>query len=94
VHATSWPLPSKLGGDAALVDPTIDVLQHVRRSKTEAKVSQRNAVTSLSIAAPDATHDALRAGAADLSDAGSVADIVILSADALTCDVTLAEPAT
>ena len=91
VHAASWPTPSALDGDAGLVDSAIDVLQHVRRSKTEAKVSQRNAVALLKITAPEGVHAALDAATADLRDAGSIADVAIATGEAISCVVTLAD---
>lgn len=90
VHAASWPVPTDLGGDAALVDPTLDALTLVRRAKSEAKVSQRAEVTSLSIAAPAELHPALNAGQPDLGAAGSIAMITISDGTELTCDVVLA----
>ena len=93
VHTTSWPTRSDLEGDASLIDATIDALTLVRRAKSEAKVSQRAEVASVTIGAPESLHAALDAGRGDLAAAGSIADITIEAADELTCDVTLADPA-
>lgn len=90
VHAAAWPTPSELGGDAALVDPTIDALTLVRRAKSEAKVSQRAEVASLAITAPAAMHAALDAGRPDLAAAGTIAEITVGDGAELACDVTLA----
>ncbi len=92
VHAATWPSPSDLGGDPALVDPTIEALTLVRRSKSEAKISQRADVESVRISAPPSMHPALSAGEADLAAAGSIADVTIVESDdgGLTCDVTIA----
>ncbi len=95
VHAQAWPRPVGLDGDAALIDATIDALTLVRRAKSEAKVSQRADVDSVTIGAPAALHAALEAGRADLAAAGSIAEISIVDADAadsLTCDVVVAAP--
>ena len=74
----------------ALIDPVIDTLQFVRRAKTEAKQSQKAPVAVLVITAPDSLHAALRAGDADLRDAGSVEDITVEAGTELGCAVTLA----
>ncbi|WP_040496484.1 valine--tRNA ligase [Ilumatobacter nonamiensis] len=92
VHAASWPTASDLGGDPTTIDATIDALTLVRRAKSEAKVSQRAEVAALAISAPESLHAALEAGRADLAAAGSIETITIdpASADALSCDVTIA----
>ena len=40
VHRAAWPTPTGVDGDRSLIDPTIEVLTLVRRSKTEAKQSR------------------------------------------------------
>lgn len=95
IHAQPWPVASGLSGDAALIDATIDALTLVRRAKSEAKVSQRADVDSVTINAPAALHRALEAGSTDLAAAGSIALISIVDSgdDTLTCDVAVAPPA-
>jgi valyl-tRNA synthetase len=90
IHAAAWPAPSNLGGDASLIDPVIDTLQHVRRAKTEAKQSQKAAVDMLVVTAPAALHAAVTAGGADLADAGSIAAMLLVDGDQMSCAVTLA----
>jgi valyl-tRNA synthetase len=90
IHAAAWPTPSDLGGDAALVDPTIEALTLVRRAKSEAKVSQRAEVAALAITAPADMHAALDAGRPDLAAAGTIADITLDDGTDLACNVTLA----
>lgn len=92
IHAAKWPTPSALGGDATLIDPTIEALTLIRRAKSEAKVSQRADVKTVSISAPALMHAALGAGLSDLAAAGTVADISIAATDTanLHCDVTIA----
>ena len=92
IHADEWPSPSTLGGDATLIDPTIEALTLVRRAKSEAKVSQRADVETVRISAPASMHAALEAGLSDLAAAGTVADVSIVAADdaSLRCDVTIA----
>jgi len=92
IHSARWPVASQLGGDATLIDPTIDALTLVRRAKSEAKVSQRAEVESVVISAPDALHPALELGRGDLREAGTIAQIsVVTSSDeTLSCDITIA----
>ena len=90
IHAASWPTPSGLGGDATLIDPVIETLQHVRRAKTEAKQSQKAAVELLVVTAPAAQHASITAGASDLADAGSVAEMTLVDGQQMSCEVTLA----
>ena len=73
-----------------MIDPTIELLGHVRRAKTEAKVSQRAGVASLQVGAPAGIHAALSAGRADLLDAGSILQLTVADADVLGCAVELA----
>jgi valyl-tRNA synthetase len=91
VHARTWPTPSDLGGDLGLIDPTLEVLGLVRRTKTEAKVSQRADVADVHVTIPDAQCDAFAAGQADLLEAGSIQAISVASGGTLACSVTLAE---
>jgi len=92
IHCAAWPTGSQLGGDAALIDATIDALTLVRRAKSEAKVSQRAAVERATISAPSGTHAALHAGRLDLAAAGSIADVVVVESTdgSFGCDVVIA----
>ena len=78
------------GGDPSLIDPVLEVLARVRRTKTEAKVSQRAEVARLVVKLPAALHDSLRAGTADLLEAGSIAAIEVVDSDQFECTVALA----
>ncbi len=93
VHRSSWPVVSDLGGEATTIDPVIDVMTHVRRAKTEAKVSQRATVATLTVTAPAALHPALELGRSDLLDAGSITQMTLADGDALSSDTVLADPA-
>jgi valyl-tRNA synthetase len=62
----------------------------VRRTKTEAKVSQRAAVTSVAVTGPSALIDAVNACRDDLMKTGSIVDLVVGVGDAVTVDVVLA----
>jgi valyl-tRNA synthetase len=67
------------------------VLGLVRRSKTEAKVSQRAEVMSLRVSLPAASHAAFDAGRADLLEAGSIRSLTVVAGEQLDCDVVLAD---
>ena len=90
VHTAPWPTPSRNGDDSSLLVPVGEVLARMRRAKTDAKVSQRAAVSLLVIHAPAAVHPVIAAAEHDLRDAGSVAEVQYLEADQLDCVVTLA----
>ncbi len=90
VHAKVWPEPVGAGGDATLIDPVLEVLAQVRRTKTEAKISQRAEVARLTVTLPGALQPALRAGTADLLEAGSIATNDVVDGEALECNVELA----
>ncbi len=90
IHIQPWPQAAAAGGDPAVVDPALEALARVRRTKTEAKVSQRAEVARLVVTLPAAAHDALRAGTADLLEAGSIAAIEVVAGDQFDCVVELA----
>ena len=96
IHLTQWPT-SDVGthagqrGNPELLDVVFEVLAQVRRTKTEAKVSQRAAVDRLIVRAPQELHAAVIAGRSDISDAGSIAVFEIEIATQLSCLVTLGE---
>ncbi|NBQ45611.1 MAG: hypothetical protein EBU37_06075, partial [Actinobacteria bacterium] len=70
----------------------------VRRTKTEAKVSQRAEVTKLIITADTKTAKMLRANLQDLRNAGSLQEIEFIESDSnaepakVSAQVTLASP--
>jgi valyl-tRNA synthetase len=79
------------GTDLTALDATCEVLAAVRRTKTEAKISQRAEVAVLTVSGPAALLEALSAGVPDLCDAGSVKDFRLeTSGDALEVRVELA----
>ncbi len=93
VHIASWPAPVALEADplgAEGLEAICSILAVVRRAKTEAKVSQRAEVATLSITAPEAIRNAIELGSDDLRAVGSIADLVVGSGDALVANVTLA----
>jgi valyl-tRNA synthetase len=92
IHRSSWPTPTDLGGDATVLDVVCQVLFHIRRAKTEAKVSQRAAVAEAAVAGPPALLAAFELGRDDLAEAGSVATWRTSAAAELSCSVALAPP--
>jgi valyl-tRNA synthetase len=92
VHVAPWPAPTGAGTDASALDPVLAVLALVRRAKTEAKASQRAKVARLAITAPAEMHAAIHAGAADLVDAGTIAEWTLVAGDELTGHIELAPP--
>jgi valyl-tRNA synthetase len=93
VHAQAWPTAGAAAGDASMLDPVCEVLAAVRRAKTEAKASQKAAVSLLVVHAPAEMHSVIASAETDLRDAGSIAAVEYRSADAVACEVTLAPPA-
>ncbi len=69
VHLETWPTPSEFAGvegDAAVLNSTSQVLTVVRRTKSEAKVSMRAELESLSVSGDSSLLDAVRAAEGDL----------------------------
>ena len=90
IHRSTWPATTAAGGDPGLLDATLDALGQVRRTKTEAKVSQRAAVARLLVRLPATLGEAFEAGRADLVEAGSIAEIEVVDDPRFTCEVALA----
>ena len=89
IHVATWPVPVAAGGDAALIDTALEVLARVRRTKTEAKVSQRAEVERVDVTLPDAMREALGAATDDLLEAGSIRDLEVVEGAEFACDVRL-----
>ena len=91
VHSQPWPAEAPTGADLTALDTTCEVLAAIRRTKTEAKTSQRSEVAVLTVGGPASLLEALSAGVADLCTAGSVRDFRLESgAPALEIRVELA----
>ncbi|MDN3309444.1 valine--tRNA ligase [Microbacterium oryzae] len=94
IHRAGWPEASGLGGDPAVLSVASQALIGIRRAKTEAKASQKTAVTSASIAAPAGQIEALRLAAEDLKAVGRIAELEIAEGDAFAVtSIALAEEA-
>jgi valyl-tRNA synthetase len=82
VHRAAWPAVDELGPAARTGDPAVladagRVLGEVRRAKTEAKLSMRAPVARMTVRG----HAAARRAAADLQDAGHVAELLFDEGD-------------
>jgi valyl-tRNA synthetase len=80
VHRAPWPtvgeLPAGASGDPMVLDVAATVLGAIRRAKSEAKLSQRAPVERVVVRDTAERLEALARAAADLKEAGSVAEIV------------------
>jgi valyl-tRNA synthetase len=90
IHVAKWPEPVAAGGDPQMIDAVLDVLAQVRRTKTEAKLSQRAEVATLVVTLPNALHAAFRAGSDDLLEAGSITAVEVVDGEQLDCKIELA----
>ena len=73
-----WPLVSGVADPGLDLDAVSEVLQRVRRAKTEAKRSQRSEVARVAVTAPaDADHGRSTAAHDDLADALTIGDAVV-----------------
>jgi valyl-tRNA synthetase len=94
VHKAAWPTVS--GQRTASDDPEVllntasAVLSEIRRTKTEAKVSQRAKVSSVVVTCDAAQADAVAKAHSDLVKAGSIAELSTVVGAALAVAVTLA----
>jgi valyl-tRNA synthetase len=105
IHRATWPTtaetvagfnvaPDSVGS----LDAICEVLGAVRRTKTEAKVSQRAEVAKLVVTADEKTVKMLQANLSDLRNAGSLQEIEFVVSDSnsepgkVSAQVTLAAP--
>ncbi len=89
VHTQTWPQGHR-SGDASMLDPTSEVVGAIRRAKTEAKASQKAAVSTAVITGPADLLALVRLAEGDLGDAGSVAEFQWVEGGELGCTVVLA----
>ena len=93
VHHAAWPTASELptGGDAALLDDIEEALIGIRGVKSNAKVSMKTELSSVTITAPEAALARLRETEADLRAVGRItAPITWVAGDALGVEAELA----
>ncbi|MFZ8893156.1 MAG: class I tRNA ligase family protein, partial [Ilumatobacteraceae bacterium] len=105
IHRATWPTTAETvaGFNVApdsveALDAICEVLGAVRRTKTEAKVSQRAEVAKLVVTADEKTVKMLQANLSDLRNAGSLQEIEFVVSDSnsepakVSAQVTLAAP--
>ncbi len=83
IHTAAWPEPLGIEADTFVLTAVGEALIGIRRAKTEAKASQKTAVARVTIGAPAATIEALKAAEGDLRAVGRIADIAYVEADAV-----------
>ena len=77
IHRAAWPNAAEIralaaDGDPALISDLAVVLSSVRRAKSEAKVSMKAEIESLTVSAPAATIARLQTASGDLSAVGRI----------------------
>ncbi|MGA1240209.1 MAG: valine--tRNA ligase, partial [Ilumatobacteraceae bacterium] len=105
IHRATWPTTAEtvagfnIAPDSVeALDAICEVLGAVRRTKTEAKVSQRAEVATLVVTADEKTVKMLQANLSDLRNAGSLQEIEFVVSDSnsepaiVSAQVTLAAP--
>jgi valyl-tRNA synthetase len=94
VHRAPWPVASASAADPdtlALLDLASRALTGIRRAKTDAKASQKSAVTSATIGGSSAEVALLAQVAADLKAVGRIADLTFVeSVELSVTDIVLA----
>ena len=94
VHRAEWPTSNEQRGASSnseiLLDTASAVLSEIRRTKTEAKVSQRAKVSRVVVTCDSAQAEAVANAHSDLVKAGSVTELSTISGSALAVAVSLA----
>ena len=87
VHRAPWPVAAELtagaDGDAALLDLASRALTGIRRAKTDAKASQKSAVTSALISGTASEVGLLALAAADLKAVGRITELTLVEGSEL-----------
>jgi len=97
VHRATWPIaeelraPAGAGADPLVLHVASAVLGEVRKAKTAAKVSMRADVARVVVRDNHDRIAALALVAADVCDAGRIADLVTEEAETFSVEVELAE---
>jgi len=95
VHRAPWPAGGELravagaGADPAVLTVAADVLGAIRRAKSDAKVSMRTDVASVTVTDTPARLALLGGGAADVMEAGKVREWTTRPADSFSVEVRL-----
>ncbi|MGA1629126.1 MAG: hypothetical protein ACO39P_02350, partial [Ilumatobacteraceae bacterium] len=96
VHRAAWPTIATTSAahgttDADLfLDTVCNVLAEIRRTKTEAKVSQRAEVSLVVVKTDPARAEIIAQATVDLVNAGNVTDLRVVDGNELSVGVTLA----
>ena len=80
VHAQAWPAAGSIPAQdvpAEFLETVSQALSEIRRTKTEAKVSQRTEVVKATLRASQADIDTIAAAQSDLQAAGRVTELVL-----------------
>ena len=100
VHTSAWPVADDMavtpeaGDHESFLDAACGTIAAIRRTKTEAKVSQKAGVSSVTVTAPAVVLDAVRNAWDDIAAAGSVGAVEFVeSGTELTVSVVLAPTA-
>jgi len=97
VHRAAWPVADELrgpagdGADPGVLEVAAAVLGEVRKAKTVAQVSMRAEVARCLVRDTPVRLAALTAVAADVCDAGRIADLCTEESDSFSVEVELAE---
>ncbi|GAA4577291.1 valine--tRNA ligase [Planotetraspora kaengkrachanensis] len=75
IHLAPWPAPEHGAGDPAVLSAAGEVLRHVRKAKSEAKVSIRAQAASVTVGGRGA--DLVRLSAQDVRVAGVIGELVL-----------------
>lgn len=80
VHAQAWPAAGSIPAQdvpAEFLETVSQALSEIRRTKTEAKVSQRTEIVKATLRASQADIDTIAAAQSDLQAAGRVSELVL-----------------
>ncbi|HOA86348.1 MAG: valine--tRNA ligase [Microbacteriaceae bacterium] len=80
VHTAAWPTPSGCAGDPAVLAAASEALTGIRGAKTNAKASQKTAVSLAVLSADEPTAALLRQASGDLRSVGRIAELRIVTA--------------
>jgi len=97
VHTAVWPTVGELGtiGDSSILEPIGEILSQIRRSKTDAKTSQKAVVVEAVLTASAEVLAVFELGRSDLGEAGSVAHwVTVVAASETSVRATLSAPET
>jgi valyl-tRNA synthetase len=93
VHRASWPTVAEVAvdeGEVRLLALVGDALSQVRKAKSEAKLSMRSEVATVTVRGPDDDLRLLSMASDDLCSAGRIGDLQLSAGgDTLAVDVTL-----